>query len=76
MIHIVFLIHLKFSLIKVQQAAFQDIAITSVVVLKDAARYELWNQLELQFSLRKNESPKIEHWYHIKEKADLPINPN
>lgn len=25
---------------------------------------------------KENESPKIEHWYHIKEKADLPINPN
>lgn len=26
--------------------------------MKDVARYELWNQLELQFSLRKNDLSK------------------
>lgn len=53
----IFKIHLKFSLIKVQHAIFWDIAITSLAVLKDVARYELWNQLEHRFSLRKNEPP-------------------
>lgn len=53
----IFKIHLKFSLIKVQHAIFGDKAITSLAVLKDVARCELWNQLEHQFSLRKNEPP-------------------
>lgn len=61
---------------KVQRAIVWDIAITSFPVLKDFARYELWNQLEHQFSLRKNEHLYIACLYHIKEKAGLPINPN